>query len=334
MAFIKFINEAAEKHGVLAFGRMNPPTAGHEKVVNKVLEVAKEHKAGHRVVLSHTSGNAENPLPSETKLEHAKHAFPNANIISASKEAPTILHHAAQMYGSGVRHLHVVAGSDRQQEYHDLLHKYNTGEKLKHGSYKFKSITIHSSGARDPDAQGATGVSGTKMRSLAAAGNKKEFHAGLPTGMSAEHKEALYKDLRHHMGIKEVYDPHLKISEYQWGEKKGTDHMKKMTPGQSKIPYLLMTKEQKKSIIGEEVSNQLEFDGVQTKNFDMCPGAYKEFKQMIAEIRAGKLLGEPAGHSVPTDMTSNTDQVRQVQAGIAMKPTNLKQMQFKQYTGL
>ena len=107
--------------------------------------------------------------------------------------------------------------------------------------------------------------------------------------------------------------------------------MKKMTPGQSKIPYLLMTKEQKKSIVGEEVSDQLEFDGVQTKNFDMCPGAHKEFKQMIADVRAGKHLGEPAGHP---DINANSDAVRQVQAGIAMKPTNLKQMQFKQYTGL
>jgi len=290
MTFKKHIQEAVEKHGVLAYGRMNPPTAGHEKVINKVNDVAKAHNAIHKVVLSHTTGNESNPLSPESKLKHAKHAFPGTNISVATKEKPTILHHAAEMYKSGVKHLHVVAGSDRVDEYHKLLHKYNTGESQKHGAYKFKSITVHSSGERDPDAAGSEGISGTKMREHAAAGNKKAFHSGLPKGMKPEHKEALYHDLRKSMNIKEVFDPHLKVSEYQWGEKKGVDKMKSMTPGEkkvksmkesstslygfkSKLPYLLMNEEQKQQV--QEAASQLEFEKVETKHLELYPEAFK-----------------------------------------------------------
>jgi len=189
-----------EKHGVLAFGRMNPPTVGHEQVINKVHEVAKAHNAEHSVVLSHSQDAKKNPLPADVKVKHAKNAFPGTNITAASKEKPTIMHHAADMYAKGVQHLHVVAGSDRKEEYENLLNKYNDGQDYKHGKYKFKSITVHSSGERDPDAEGTAGVSGTKMRELAGAGNQKEFHAGLPTKMKTLHKTALYNDLRKHMG--------------------------------------------------------------------------------------------------------------------------------------
>ena len=199
-SFLQFIKEAtSEKHGVLAFGRMNPPTVGHEQVINKVHEVAKEHNADHKVVLSHSHDAKKNPLPADVKVKHAKNAFPKTNIEAASKEHPTIMHHAAEMAKSGVKHLHVVAGSDRTDEYHKLLHKYN-GVKAGHGHYNFKSITVHSSGERDPDAEGTTGVSGTKMREHAASGNKSEFHKGLPSHMKPEHKDALYHDLRKHMG--------------------------------------------------------------------------------------------------------------------------------------
>ena len=86
--------------------------------------------------------------------------------------------------------------------YEKLLKAYN-GKEGKHGHYNFKSITLHSAGERDPDSEGVTGVSGTKMRELAAAGNKKEFHKNLPSKMKPEHKDALYSDLRKSMGHKD-----------------------------------------------------------------------------------------------------------------------------------
>jgi len=200
--FKSFLKEAtAEKHGVLAFGRMNPPTAGHEEVVKTMHAVAKEHGAEHHLVLSGSHDAKKNPLSPEKKVEHAKNAFPGTNVSAAAK-GETPLHAAAKLHASGVQHLHVIAGSDRQQSTHDLLHKYN-GVKSAHGHYKFKSITVHSSGDRDPDAEGTSGISGTKMRQHASEGNKKEFHKNLPSKMKPEHKDALYKDLRSSMGHKD-----------------------------------------------------------------------------------------------------------------------------------
>jgi hypothetical protein len=85
---------------------------------------------------------------------------------------------------------------------HNLLHKYN-GKDSSHGHYNFKKITVHSSGERDPDAEGTTGISASKMREHAASGNKAEFHKGAPSNMKPEHKDAMYNDVRKGMNIKE-----------------------------------------------------------------------------------------------------------------------------------
>ncbi len=399
MDFKDYLTEAPEKHGVLAYGRMNPPTKGHEQVINKVQEVAKANSAIHKVVLSHTSGtkDGKNPLPVDVKVKHARNAFPGINVEAASKEHPTILHHAAAMAGQGVKHLHIVAGSDRVEEYHKLLHRYN-GVKSGHGHYNFKSIKVHSSGERDPDAEGTSGISGTKMREHAAAGKKSKFHANLPSGMSREHKDALYHDVRQHMGIQEAVAPgsqgEVKISKYEWGTPEGTKEMKRITPGETKvkseekeadygakfqsmmkrvkvsaqqgpkktifvpakygtggtykvvpvnkvkeeveakpmnledtkIPFLLMTFEQKRTLLEENM--QLEYDGIQTKNLDMCPKAYDAFKIMIADMISGKYLGEPTDHNAPSTA------VQGVVAGMKSKPTALRNMQFRDYSGL
>ena len=118
----------------------------------------------------------------------------------------------------------------------------------------------------------------------------------------------------------------------------------------TKIPFLLMTTEQKRSLFEE--TDQLEFDGIQTRNLDICPSAYKAFKSMIEDIRAGKHLGEPTGHEPdklpypgatpeqglrPQEIktgTTSTDALNQVVAGMAVKPKLLRQMQFRIYTGL
>ena len=192
-----------EKHGVLAFGRMNPPTAGHAAVANKVAEVAKDKNAAeHKIVVSSSQDPKKNPLSGDQKVKHALRLFPKGtHVEAASKDAPTILHQASKMAEKGITHLHVVAGSDRQKEFQDMLDKYN-GQEGKHGKYNFKSITVHSSGERDPDAEGVEGMSASKMRELASSGKKKEFHAALPKEMKKEHKDEMYNDVRSGMGIK------------------------------------------------------------------------------------------------------------------------------------
>ncbi len=190
---------ATENHHVIAFGRMNPPTAGHEEVVKKLKEKADEVKGDHTLVLSgsHGTKDGKNPLSPEKKLYHAKNAFPGTNIEVADKESPTLLHQASKLHSQGVTHLHFVGGSDRKPMY-ELLKKYNN-VKGPHGHYNFKEINFDSSGQRDENAKGVAGISGTKLRNLASSGKKKEFHAALSSQMKPEHKDELYKDLKEAM---------------------------------------------------------------------------------------------------------------------------------------
>jgi hypothetical protein len=185
-----------EVHHVMAYGRMNPPTAGHEEVVKTIKDKAKEVSGGHTLILSHSHAtkDGKNPLDPETKLKHARNAFPGTNIEVASKDKPTVLQHAADLHAKGVTHLHFVGGSDRKPMY-DLLKKYN-GVAGAHGNYNFKDITFNSAGERDENAKGVAGISGTKLRELASSGKKEEFHSHLASGMKPEHKDALYNDLR------------------------------------------------------------------------------------------------------------------------------------------
>jgi len=177
------------KTTVLAFGRMSPVSSGHAKLVQKVKDVAKEHNADHKIVLSHTQDSKKNPLSVEDKVRFAKHYFPGTNIEGASKEHPTFLHHAKKLSDSGTEHLVMVAGSDRVDEYHKLLNKYNGHP----GNHNFKKITVVSAGNRDPDAEGAEGMSASKLRAHAVAGNYKEFKSGLPKGDEKVHKEMYHK---------------------------------------------------------------------------------------------------------------------------------------------
>lgn len=205
----KSITEAQEqeKHSVLTFGRMNPPTAGHAKLVKKVHEVAHEHHADHHVVLSHTQDAEKNPLSPADKLKHAKHAFPGTHVMTSSPTHPTIFHHAAQLHKAGTKHLHVVVGSDRVKEFHHSLNKYNGHFNKEGHGYKFKSITVHSAGHRDPDAKGVEGMSASKMREHAKAGHFDKFKQGVASTVSHAHTKELYHDVRKGMGhLHESYE--------------------------------------------------------------------------------------------------------------------------------
>jgi len=198
MKFRDFIVEGSEKTTVFAFGRMNPgPTTGHQKLINTVISLAKEHKADHLIVMSHSQDPKKNPLSPEQKLKHAKRFFPKVNFRTSSKQSPSYLTHAAELHKSGTKHLIMVGGSDRVEEFHKTLHKYNgEGEgKL----FNFKSIKVVSSGERDPDAEGAEGMSASKMRAHAAANNFKEFRKGVPSHISDSHAKELFHDTQEGM---------------------------------------------------------------------------------------------------------------------------------------
>ena len=204
-SFLDIVEEKDQgKHAVMSFGRMNPPTTGHLKVIDKVKEVAQKVGGSHHVVLSHSQDPKKNPLSAKDKLKHAKRFFPNTNLSTSDSEHPTFLHHAAKLHKQGVTHLHMVAGSDRTDEYKKKLAQYNG--KHEGALFNFKKITVHSSGERDPDAEGTEGMSASKMRSHASSGNFNEFKKGIPGHVQPHHAKELYNDVRKNMGIKESID--------------------------------------------------------------------------------------------------------------------------------
>jgi predicted kinase len=189
----------------MAFGRMNPPTTGHLKLIDKVKEIAAHHKSAHTVIVSHSQDSKKNPLSGDQKVKHLKRYSPGTHFETSSKEQPSIFHHAAKLHAAGHDHLIVVAGSDRVKEFHDTLHKYN-GVKGNHGYYNFKKIEVKSAGHRDPDAEGAEGMSATKMREHAKNNDFSSFRQGVPHHVADTHAKELMKDVRKGMGMNESYN--------------------------------------------------------------------------------------------------------------------------------
>ena len=185
--------EDSDVHHVTTFMRAQPPTIGHKLVVDKVKGEADKIGATHSIVLSH-SHDANNPLTPEQKLKHAKLSFPGVNISTSSTEHPSILHHLAKLHSQGVTHAHVVVGQDRVEGFKKLLNQYN-GVSGPHGYYNFKGINVVSAGERDPDAEGTAGISGTKMRKAAIAGDRETFHGGAPDTMTPKQKNEMMDDV-------------------------------------------------------------------------------------------------------------------------------------------
>jgi nicotinamide mononucleotide adenylyltransferase len=204
MRFKEYLTEKEEKHAVMAFGRMNPITNGHQKLVDTVKNLANKFNAYHNIVLSHSQDSKKNPLSAQQKIKHAKRAFPGVNFSASDHTAPNFLSQAAKLFQSGITHLHMVGGSDRVKEFMTTLKKYN-GTHVG-ALFNFKKIHVHSAGERDPDAEGTTGISASKMRDHAINGNFAEFRKGAPTTMSDAHVKQMYNDVRKGMSVKESID--------------------------------------------------------------------------------------------------------------------------------
>jgi len=186
---------AEDKHIVFSYGRMNPPTAGHSKVVDKVKSHADSIGANHAVIVSHSQNNKTDPLHHEHKKEYLKHVHPDVNFEHSTKEHPHFLAQLKKFHQEGHTHATMVVGSDRVKQFKALAHKYNGKE------YDYKKIHILSAGQRDPDAEGVTGISGTKMRNHASNNDYKSFKAGLHANHNDEQAKKLFKATRQGMNL-------------------------------------------------------------------------------------------------------------------------------------
>ena len=184
-----------EKHIVFSYGRMNPPTAGHSKVVDKVKSHAEKIGANHAVIVSHSQNSKTDPLHHEHKKEYLRHIHPDVNFEHSTKEHPHFLAQLKKFNQEGHSHATMVVGSDRVKQFKALAHKYNGKE------YNYKKINILSAGHRDPDAEGVAGISGTKMRNHASGNDYNSFKAGLHPNHSDEHAKKLFKATRQGMNL-------------------------------------------------------------------------------------------------------------------------------------
>jgi hypothetical protein len=200
MKSFKQFNEEKKREVVFTFGRFNPPTIGHGKLLAKVAAAAIGND--YRIYASQSSDPKKNPLEYKEKIKVMRKMFPNhgRNIVE-DKNAKTALHIASILHDQGFTKLTMVVGSDRIKEFQKLLTTYN-GAKGRHGYYDFKDgIDVISAGERDPDAEGVSGMSASKMRQAAIDGDFKSFMLGIPKGYGKG--MTLFNLLRKRMGLKE-----------------------------------------------------------------------------------------------------------------------------------
>lgn len=205
-SFNKFLTEAKNKGAVFTFGRFNPPTTGHGKLVDKL----KKESKGDDVLLftSHSNDKVKNPLSHRDKIKYLKNFF---GKIVADVNARTVFEIATELHKKKYTRIKMVVGSDRVGEFTTLLNKYN-GVKARHGFYKFEEINIVSAGERDPDADDVSGMSASKLRGYAEAGDFDNFKQGVPTKNKGLIQK-LYNDIRKGMGIAEGTLPHYMVED-------------------------------------------------------------------------------------------------------------------------
>lgn len=190
----QLVKELPSKKVVFAFGRFQPPTTGHELLVNAVKRIAAAQRADHVIFASRSQDKKSNPLKVERKVYYLKRMFPKTNFVAASDDIRTFIEaakHLSKTYKNAV----MIAGSDRVPEYKRILDKYN-GD-----LFHFDTVEVVSAGERDPDADNATGMSGTKMREAAKKGDFELFKKGLPHTLTELDAKRLMNEIRVGMGM-------------------------------------------------------------------------------------------------------------------------------------
>jgi len=195
-AEINSIDEALEKSFAFTFGRFNPPTIGHEKLIRTVASQGSDYK----IFISRSQDAVKNPLSPSDKLKWMQMIFKNYASHILVMPTNMVLELATKIYSMGYTSITMVVGSDRVGEFKSILNKYND-EKNRHGYYNFKKIDVVSAGERDPDEEGVTGMSASKLRDYAKRGDLKNFKRGVPGNLSEKQKNELFFDVRKGMGL-------------------------------------------------------------------------------------------------------------------------------------
>ena len=175
----------------ITFGRFNPPTVGHEKL----LQAANKIAAGGdlKIYPSRTHEPKKNPLSPGSKIEFMKKMFPDyEESIVDNPKMKSIFDVLRSVSNAGYSSINIVVGADRQAEFESLAQKYNGEE----GFYNFDEIRVISAGTRDPDAEGVEGMSASLLRKAVMDGDGETFNKGMPKSLSSPDIQALFNSVK------------------------------------------------------------------------------------------------------------------------------------------
>ncbi len=184
----------------LAFGRFNPPHAGHQQLMDIAAASAEEEEDGDYIIVpSRSQDPKKNPLDADTKVSVMRNMFPqHSERIVNDGANRTIFDVLKKAHNDGYTNVRIVAGQDRVKEFDKLSQNYN-GQ-----LYQFDNIEVASSGDRDPDSDGVEGLSSSRMRLAAAEGDFKTFRSGLPEGIPRKSAMELFDTVRQSMNVQEM----------------------------------------------------------------------------------------------------------------------------------
>lgn len=171
---------------VFAFGRMNPPTSGHQILIDKLVSEAKKHGALPVMFLSRSVDKKKNPVPFDVKIRLARKFFPEVTFID-DPNIKSPINVFTWIANEGFKEVYFIAGSDRLANYKDIVERNKT---------RFDVVELISAGYRDPDADDATGMSASKMRGFVKIGDYASFRKGMPKRATESDTQELYKLLQ------------------------------------------------------------------------------------------------------------------------------------------
>ena len=254
---------------VFAFGRFNPPTIGHEKLINAVIATNQREGGTAYIYGSHSQDSRKNPLSHSEKMGYLQKMFPRIKKSIQTKAKERNVLQIAHTLNEKYDKLILVVGSDRVDDFTSLLNSYN-GIKSKHGFYEYKEIKVYSAGERDPDADGASGMSASKMRSAATKGDFEAFISGASSELTIKEKRNLMNDVR----------KGLKLDSLREAMKRRRGYEK---------PVIV---EHKDNIETKELSWQ----GYDTVNLSTCVEAFELFDEIVNSVGDGTFTAPEKGY--------------------------------------
>ena len=184
----------------IAFGRFNPPHAGHQQLMDTAAAAAEAEESDYMIVPSRSNDPKKNPLDADTKVAFMRGMFPqHSSRIQNDVNTRTIFDVLKKAHNDGYANVRIVGGADRVKEFDKLANNYN-------GTlYQFDNVEVLSAGDRDPDADGVEGMSASRLRLAASENDFRTFKSAMPEGMKPKYARELFNTVRMSMGINEEW---------------------------------------------------------------------------------------------------------------------------------